>query len=887
MISTESKICTVLRILLLGACCVNHLELVDGLAYAPNFITKIISRSTGQNPVGLVDIIPTTTNDDATIEARNIAPEESGEAGIDLDRSTTGPITTRFPPEPNGYLHLGHAKAVSFNFAVARMFPPDGRCNMRLDDTNPTKEDKEYVDSILEDVRWVQSGMEPFTNPPLQDSEKQENVGPWGGPVHKTSDYFDEIYNCAVALIKSGDAYVDSLSAEEMKEYRGTLTEPGKDSPYKGRSVDENLDLFEKMKAGIFKDGEHLVRAKIDMASPNLNLRDPALFRIKHASHPATGDKWCIYPMYDFSHPIADAIEGVTHSLCTLEFEDHRPLYDWTLDKLIAMELLVSRPRQIEFSRLNLMYTILSKRKLIQLVEGKHVNGWDDPRMPSLSGLRRRGVPPEALRLFCERVGISKVDSVIDVVELENCVREVMDETSKRAFAILCPLKVTIKNWQGSTIEDFEAPCHPKLEEMGKRAVPFGKHVYIERSDFFDLDGPEGEANGGKIPKGFKRLLPEGMVRLRYTYVIKCDEVLRDPETNEPTELMCTLYPETRAGVTTESIGRVKGIIQWVEAKTGIKCKINQYDRLFKAEEPGKVSGDFLDDLNPDSLEVFKNAIVEPSAAMEALNLLAGIRAQKREGSSLEPLYHSRLAYQFERSGYFALDPSSTGLDNIVFNRVVTLRDTWSRGPKKTKVEDSNKRNRGGDKAQGRGDKKNDSVIEDARRVAVRAATILEANPHPDADSLIVCKVNCSEEEVEPRTVIAGLGGKIPIEDLVGRKVACVTNLKPARVRGIESTAMLLVAFDKNSGGDEKTELLDIPESIANGELLSFEGKEMSDPDAMMKSKGALKAFDRFKGNLKVNENREVVYADEGKQFRLMTRSGPAQVSTLKDASIQ
>jgi len=863
---------------------VNYLLVADGLAYAPNFITKIISRSTGQKPVGLVDIISTKDGDN-NVPAATIAPEENGQV-TELDRSITGPITTRFPPEPNGYLHLGHAKAVSFNFAVARMFPPDGRCHMRLDDTNPTKEDKEYVDSILEDVRWIQSGAEPLTNPPSLDVEKQENVGPWCGPVRKTSDYFDLIYNCAVALIKSGDAYVDSLSAEEMKQYRGTLTDPGKDSPYKDRSVHENLDLFERMKAGEFRDGEYLVRAKIDMASPNLNLRDPALFRIKHASHPATGDKWCIYPMYDFSHPIADAIEGITHSLCTLEFEDHRPLYDWTLDKLIAMELLESRPSQIEFSRLNLMYTILSKRKLIQLVDGNYVTGWDDPRMPTLSGLRRRGVPPEALRLFCERVGISKVDSVIDVVELENCVREVMDETTKRAFAILSPLKVTIKNWQGSTIEDFEVPCHPKLENMGKRVVPFGKHVYIERSDFFDLEGPEGEANGMKIPKGFKRLLPDGMVRLRYTYVIKCDEVLRDPETNEPTELMCTLYPETRAGVTTESIGRVKGIIQWVEAKTGIRCRINQYDRLFKAEEPGKASGDFLDDLNPDSFEVFKNAVVEPSAAMEALSLLAAIRAQKKEGPSLEPLYHSNLAYQFERSGYFALDPSSTELDSIAFNRVVTLRDTWTRESKKTKAGDADKRNRGGDKEKGRGVKNNDTVTEDARRVAVRAATILDAKPHPDADSLIVCKVNCSEEEVEPRTVVAGLGGKIPIEELIGRKVACVTNLKPARVRGIESTAMLLVAFDKN-GEDEKMELLDIPESIANGELLSFEGKEVSDPDPMMKSKGALKAFDRFKGGLKVNGNQEVIYDNEGKQFRMMTRSGPVQVSTLKSVNIQ
>jgi len=855
----------------------NYVLLVNGLAYAPNFITKIISQSTGQEPVGLVNIEVDETGTTSAAEEKQ---------QIELNQTEKKPIITRFPPEPNGYLHLGHAKAVLFNFAVGRMFPPNGRCHMRLDDTNPAKENKEYADSILEDVRWIQSGVEPFSNSFIQEDEKLENHGPWYGPVRKTSDYFDFIYTCAVAMIKTGDAYVDSLSAEEVKEYRGTLTNSGKDSPFKSRSIEENLELFEKMQAGEFNDGEHILRAKINMDSPNLNLRDPPLFRIKRATHPATGDKWSIYPMYDFSHPIADAVEGISHSLCTLEFEDHRPLYDWIVDKLISIGLLASSPRQIEFSRLNLMYTVLSKRKLIQLVDGKHVNGWDDPRMPTLSGMRRRGIPPEALRLFCERIGISKVDSVIDIPEMENCVREVMDEKSKRAFAVLRPLKVTIKNWQGSSIEDFEVPCHPKFEQMGSRIVPFGKHLFIERSDFFDLDGPEGNVNGGVVPKGFKRLLPHEMVRLRYAYVIKCDEVIRDPETNEPVELMCTFYPETRAGVTPNGMSRVKGIIQWVEATTAIKCKINQYDRLFKAEEPGKETGDLLDDLNPESLEVLGNSVVEPSVGLEALSLLAQIRSQKAGGLALKPIYHSNLAYQFERSGYFALDQTSS-LDCLVLNRVVTLRDTWRMARDLKKDQNKKGRNRGQGKVQGKANGgKNGAVIEDARRVAVRAATILEAGFHPDADNLIVCKIDCGER-TEPRTIVAGLGGKIALEELTGKKIACVTNLKAAKMRGIESTAMLLAALNGKDGIDEKVELLVIPESVANGELLSFEGKEVSVPDEMMKSKGAQKAFERFRRSLQVNKDGEVVFANDGKEYRMLTSRGPVEVSTLKSVKIQ
>lgn len=488
-----------------------HLPLsANGFAYAPNFVTKIIQDGSGIEPQGLLEIAPAAPGDEqeadeasASVATATASALKEEEIQAERERIGSKPICTRFPPEPNGYLHLGHAKAVSFNFAVARMFE-GGRCHMRLDDTNPSKvrltkkdevslgtcfcrraqlnitlgsthsgshrtscantyhvpfflfsthlsynklqEDDEYVDSILEDVRWIQSGNPPFADAPV---ETGKNAGPWYGPVRKTSDSFDLLYDCAVALIKSGDAYVESLSAEEMREYRGSLTEPGKESPYRNRSIEENMEMFEKMRAGDYKDGEHILRAKIDMASPNINMRDPALYRIKHESHQETGDKWCIYPMYDFSHPIADAVEGITHSLCTLEFEDHRPLYDWTLEKLLPTGLIDCKPRQIEFSRLNLKYTVLSKRKLIQLVEGNHVSGWDDPRMPTLSGMRRRGVPPSALRLFCERVGISKSDSNIDFGVLEDCVREEMDKISMRAFAILNPLKVTITNWQG------------------------------------------------------------------------------------------------------------------------------------------------------------------------------------------------------------------------------------------------------------------------------------------------------------------------------------------------------------------------------------------------------------------------------------------------------
>lgn len=712
------------------------------------------------------------------------------------------------------------------------------------------------MESILEDVRWIQDGL-------------YDGDAPWDGSVRKTSDYFDLIYDCAVFLIQAGDAYVDSLSAEEMREYRGTLTEPGRDSPFRSRSVEENLKIFQDMRDGKCADGEHVLRAKIDMASPNINMRDPTLYRIKHESHQETGDKWCIYPMYDFSHPISDAVEDITHSLCTLEFEDHRPFYDWTIEKLLPSGIISARPRQIEFSRLNIKSTVLSKRKLIQLVEEKHVNGWDDPRLPTLSGLRRRGVPPSALRLFCERVGISKADSNIDYTVLEDCAREVMDDECSRAFCVLDPLKITITNWEGD-LEEFKVDKHPKVAEMGTRMIPFGRSLFIERSDFFDLDGPEGKSSGGSPPKGFKRLLPNDMVRLRYAYVIQCNEIIRDSESQEPVELKCTYLPETRAGNTPEGMKRVQGIIHWVEESTGVKCQINQYDRLFKVEEPGKESGDFLKDINPDSLEILPDAIVEPSVAADAVDILMKINENKGT-------YHSTLAYQFERNGYFALDTATTGPDRLVMNRVATLRDTW--GMKKAEPE----RNRGNAKSE-----KDTAPIEDIRRVAFKAATIVSAKPHPEAENLLVCHVNCGDltesGESELRTVVAGLAGKIALDDLVGSKIVAVTNLKPAKMRGIESTAMLLAASDSDDG---KVELLQVPESVPDGELLSFEGKEPSIPDDMLKSKGAIKAWERAKACLRSTSEREVAFFDGSNIYRMMSSAGTVSTASLAESVIQ
>lgn len=525
-------------------------------------------------------------------------------------------IMTRFPPEPNGYLHIGHAKSICLNFGIAQEF--NGHCNLRFDDTNPEKENDEYVEAIKRDVSWL--GFE------------------WKNLLF-ASDYFEELYAYAVELIKSGHAYICHLSADETREYRGTLTEPGKNSPYRDRSVEENLDLFERMRKGEFQEGECVLRAKIDMASPNINMRDPALYRIKHAYHHRTGDVWCIYPMYDYAHCISDAIENITHSLCTLEFEDHRPLYDWVLETLKTP----CHPQQIEFARLSLDYTITSKRKLLQLVEDSHVHGWDDPRMPTISGLRRRGYPPEAIRDFCERIGITKKDSQIDVGVLENCVREALDFSAPRGMCVLKPLKVVIENYPEDQIEDMDASNHPKRPELGKRKVPFSREIYIEKDDF--MENP---------PKKFFRLGPGREVRLRYAYYVTCTDVIKDQAGNV-VELRCTYDPESRGGKSPDG-RKVKGTIHWVSTQHAIPIQVNLYDRLFNTANPA-AADNYLEDLNPDSLQILEECFAEPSLLNK--NIQEGI--------------------QFERTGYFTKDKEKSTNGKAIFNRIVTLRDTWEK----------------------------------------------------------------------------------------------------------------------------------------------------------------------------------------------------------------
>lgn len=534
------------------------------------------------------------------------------------NNKNNGAVATRFPPEPNGYLHIGHAKSICLNFGISEEFQ-GATCNLRFDDTNPEKEDVEYIDSIREDVEWL--GFE------------------WNDGIRYASDYFEKLYDYAVELIKKGKAYVCSLSAEETREYRGTLTEPGKNSPYRDRTVEENLDLFERMKNGEFDEGAHILRAKIDMASPNMNLRDPALYRIKKSIHHRTGDKWCIYPMYDYTHCISDAIEGITHSLCTLEFEDHRPLYDWVLNELETP----CHPQQIEFSRLNLTYTVMSKRKLGALVEEGLVNDWNDPRMPSISGLRRRGYTPKSIRDFCDRIGISKKESRIDVGVLEDCLRNDLNENALRAMGVLDPLKVTITNYPDDLVEDMDLMNHPQKPEMGTRKVPFSKVIFIEKSDF--MEAPN---------KKFKRLGPGREVRLRSAYYITCQDYVKD-ENGEVTELVCTYDPESKGGNSPDG-RKVKGTIHWVSAAHAVPVKVKLYDRLFRDENPEK-SEDFRDSLNPDSLEVLENCMVEPGLATAAT------------GDT----------FQFERQGYFCVDQESPEDGKIVFNRTVTLRDTWAK----------------------------------------------------------------------------------------------------------------------------------------------------------------------------------------------------------------
>jgi glutaminyl-tRNA synthetase len=535
----------------------------------------------------------------------------------------SGRVRTRFPPEPNGYLHIGHAKSICLNFGVAQEF--GGQCNLRFDDTNPTKEDVEYVESIEDDVRWL--GFD------------------WAG-IYFASDYFDRLYHLAEQLTRDGKAYVDSLTADEIRDYRGTLTEPGRNSPYRDRTVEENLDLFRRMRAGEFADGAHVLRAKIDMASPNVNMRDPTLYRIRHAHHHRTGDAWPIYPTYDYAHPLSDAIEGITHSLCTLEFEDHRPLYDWIVDNLKGFARFPSRPQQIEFARLNLNYTVMSKRRLLALVEQKQVSGWDDPRMPTIAGLRRRGVTAEAIRDFCTRIGVAKKENVIDVALLEHTVREDLNRRAPRALAVLRPLKVVVENFAEGWVEEIEAINNPEDPSAGTRRLLFSRELYIEQDDF--REDP---------PKKFFRLSPGNEVRLRYAYILKCERVVKHAD-GTIAELRCTIDPESLSGSTAQR--RVKGTIHWVSARHAVDAEMRLYDRLFQSEDPGEGGANPLADLNPHSLERLTGKI-EPS--------LAGASVGAR--------------YQFERIGYFAVDPDSKP-GAPVFNRTVTLKDTWARIEKRS-----------------------------------------------------------------------------------------------------------------------------------------------------------------------------------------------------------
>jgi glutaminyl-tRNA synthetase len=570
----------------------------------------------------------------------NTSPEKPSrnfiEQIIDADRAAGkngGRVHTRFPPEPNGYLHIGHAKSICLNFGLAQQY--GGKFNLRFDDTNPTKEEQEYVDSIIDDVRWL--------------------GGDWEDRLFYASDYFPQLYEWAIQLIKAGKAYVCDLTADEVRDHRGTLSKPGKNSPYRDRTVEENLDLFTRMEQGEFPDGARTLRAKIDMASPNINMRDPVMYRIKHASHHRSGDRWCIYPSYDYTHGQSDSIEGITHSICTLEFENHRPLYDWFCDALG-----IHHPQQIEFARLNLTYTVMSKRKLLQLVREKHVTGWDDPRMLTIRGLRRRGYTPEAMRAFCERIGVAKFNSTIDMAWLEDAIREDLNERAPRVMAVLRPLKVVITNYPEGQVEQLEAANHPQKAEMGTRSVPFTRELYIEADDFME-----------DAPKKFFRLAPGREVRLRYAYFITCTEVVKDKD-GKIIELRCTYDPATRGGNAPDG-RKVKGTIHWVSAAEAVTAEVRLYDHLFKIEfpdgggrkadvdEPEEVTGtqpiSFLDNINPDSLTIIHDAKLEPSLA------------------AATPGQH----FQFERLGYFFTDTVDSKLSKPVFNRTATLRDTWSK----------------------------------------------------------------------------------------------------------------------------------------------------------------------------------------------------------------
>jgi glutaminyl-tRNA synthetase len=646
-----------------------------------------------------------------------------------------GRVHTRFPPEPNGYLHIGHAKSICLNFGIANEFP-GAKCNLRFDDTNPSKEDQEYIDSIYEDVRWL--GFD------------------WEDRCYFASDYFEKLYDFAEDLIKKGHAYVCELSAEEIRQYRGTLTESGRNSPYRDRSVDQNLDLFRRMRAGEFPDGSKVLRAKIDMASPNINMRDPVVYRILRSTHHRTGDDWCIYPMYDYAHPVSDSIESITYSICTLEFEDHRPLYDWFLEKLD-----IFRSRQIEFARLNLNYTVMSKRKLLELVQKKIVSGWDDPRMPTISGLRRRGVTPSAIRDFCDRIGVAKRDSTVDMALLEHCIREDLNSSSPRVMAVLDPLKVIIENYPENHTEDFDIAYHPDKPEMGSRKVPFCREIYIEQDDFLENPSPK-----------FFRLSPGREVRLRGAYFITCKEVVKDASGNIK-ELICTYDPDTKGGNAPDG-RKVKGTLHWVSAVHGIPAEIRLYDRLYSVDNPGaeaeKAGKDSLDYINPESLLSLEISFIEPS--------LAGSKPSDR--------------YQFERIGYFCVDLKDSVPGKPVFNRTVTLKDTWAKIDKTLPV-----------KAEQLKSKKHKSevtvmetiTIDDFSKVDLRSGKILEAGLVEGSEKMIRLSVDMGENSA--RQIFAGIKEAYPDPGvLIGKMVVVVANLKPRQMKFGLSEGMILAGSD-------------------------------------------------------------------------------------------
>ncbi|MCD6117249.1 glutamine--tRNA ligase/YqeY domain fusion protein [bacterium] len=651
---------------------------------------------------------------------------------IDEDLRTgkfDGRVHTRFPPEPNGYLHIGHAKSICLNFGIARDY--NGLCNLRFDDTNPAKEEDEYVESIKEDVKWL--GFD------------------WDDRLYFASAYFDKMYEYAEDLIKKGKAYVCDLSSDEIRKYRGTLTEPGKNSPYRDRSIEENLELFHKMRDGEFKDGQCVLRAKIDMASPNLNMRDPIIYRILHADHHKTGDKWCIYPMYDFAHGLEDSIENITHSLCTLEFEDHRPLYDWFLE-----ELQVYRPQQIEFAPLNLSYTVMSKRKLLQLVKEGIVSGWDDPRMPTISGLRRRGYTPGSIREFCDRIGVAKRESVVDVALLEHCIREDLNKSAPRFMAVLDPVKVVIENYPEDKIEMLRAINNPEDPDSGSREIPFSKEIYIERDDF--REDP---------PKKYHRLSQGREVRLRYGYYITCKDFIKDEKSGEILEIRCTFDPATRGGDSPDG-RKVKGTIHWVSAKHAIDAEVRLYDRLFSIPNPlGDKDVDFKEYLNADSLVVLKGCKLEPGLATA------------NKGQRM----------QFERKGYFCVDPDSSN-SRLVFNRTVPLRDSWA------KIEKAQKIDR---KKSGEAPKKGSGEFisfKDFSKVDLRVGIVRDASLVPGADKLIKLMIDLGEGK--DRQVFSGIKKAYPEpEKLIGKRVVVVANLAPRKMSFGVSEAMVL------SGGEE------------------------------------------------------------------------------------